>query len=761
MKLSLTYLFLVLLCGVTTAQIVPTPCTGLDCSASHQDSVYFVNAAVTPKIIWGEPIGNCPGTGYRIVSQTAKITPGTPLPLRIVVSDPSKFGIWIDWNDNGLFEASENIYLTNGSPIPHLSSGLNTRTIPAISAATAIPGVHAIRFITVSTGSSPFTTADGSGSCGTGPASLSARYVYGHVQDFYGTVDGTDMKMAQIIGIPLTNIFSSAGTYPLTFKLDNVGVYDIDTCMVTWKLSNGSVNKPSNPGTYTDMMCPTCTSGGTSITASGGTYNFIHFQTLKIDSLGRDTICAWVTSIERGNQFAYQDKFHGNDTICNKALVFPKRDIRMESIVAPAQCPTSLFANQSYPVQVRMENLGDLALSSSTQDSMRFGYIVKQGASVIKQADTLIAISTIISGGTYAYTFNGPSALLFSSNGVYDITAWVTLNRTDIKRGNDTLLGCLRTDLNDCRADSLTVLGVSPFSIGNQYNVKLYVKNIGTKNAINPQVFYKVNGGSVVASVIPSIIAPGNTANVTFSTPFTPSVPGTYTVKSWIKMVDDLNPTNDTVTKTYTINLPPIDARPESVVAPIYIQKGVATPLKVWVENLGSSTMTSYTIEVKEQAAATPISTETVSGTLITPGSKILHTFAATYTPTKDTVILCFKTISPNGATDFNTANDVNCKTYSNPPSSIQSTIQNVSNIELYPNPNHGEFTLQFNLTKPQTLAIEVFNLNGQSVYSKTDSYNTSGAYVIPIELPQIPAGVYYCKIASDNQLVTKKVVIY
>ncbi|MDW8346202.1 MAG: T9SS type A sorting domain-containing protein [Bacteroidia bacterium] len=748
---------------VGLSQATTTPCSGFDCTSNGISALEYPVTG-TPKINW---TGTCPTSGptpgYNSINQTAKIVPGSPQVFKITVTDPSRLGVWVDWNDNGNFEASENIYL---STTPHLSIGVNNITIN-VPTATAIPGNHALRVMTTNTGGPNLTASSAlTSNCGT----LVSTYFFGHIQDYKAVVDGVDMKLDQILGLPLTNIFSSPGSYPISMKLDNVGVYPIDTCYVTWQLSAGSVNKPFNPGVYTAMMCPTCSAGGTMINP-GANYIFAHPQPLVINNLGRDTLCAWVKSVHNGNTVAYQDKFPSNDTLCNKQLVFPKRDMKAEALIEPVQCPTSLFANVQYPVRMTVKNLGDLALNSSNNDSMRIGYYVKLGSTLVDYADTVIKINSIPSGSTFTYKFNAPSSapipstLVLPSNGIYDMWIFVKLFGIEHDGTNDTLGPiCLRADLKNCRADSV-IAESAPFVVGGNYKPRIYIKNVGTKDAINPVVGYSVNGGTPVLSVYPGVITPGSTVSHLFTVPFTPTATGAYTLRAWVKMYDDLDPFNDTATKVITIGAPVIDIRPQSIVSPTYIKAGESTTLSVWIENLGSSVMTDYTIEVREQGATTPISVDIVNGTLVFPGGKILHNFTGTFTPTKDTMVLCFKTMNPNNQVDGNTSNDVLCRTFTPEPiispSSIQDNITpDISNVEIFPNPNHGEFSLQLNSGKVQDIMVEIFNLQGQRMYSSVNTY-LPGAYVVPINLTHLPQGIYYCKIASGNQLVTKKVVIY
>jgi hypothetical protein len=77
--------------------------------------------------------------------------------------------------------------------------------------------------------------------------------------------------------------------------------------------------------------------------------------------------------------------------------------------------------------------------------------------------------------------------------------------------------------------------------------------------------------------------------------------------------------------------------------------------------------------------------------------------------------------------------------------------------IDLYPNPNNGQFNLNFGVDLGEVM-IEVVGLNGQVVYSEQIANATNGA-VKTIQLNNASNGVYFVRIQTANGLVVKRIV--
>ncbi len=79
--------------------------------------------------------------------------------------------------------------------------------------------------------------------------------------------------------------------------------------------------------------------------------------------------------------------------------------------------------------------------------------------------------------------------------------------------------------------------------------------------------------------------------------------------------------------------------------------------------------------------------------------------------------------------------------------------IASEDNIYVYPNPNKGEFFIQFNSNKNRT--FEVYNSIGKLVLqSSTNNSN------VQIDLTNNPRGIYFVKISDENSTSIKKVVL-
>jgi hypothetical protein len=86
----------------------------------------------------------------------------------------------------------------------------------------------------------------------------------------------------------------------------------------------------------------------------------------------------------------------------------------------------------------------------------------------------------------------------------------------------------------------------------------------------------------------------------------------------------------------------------------------------------------------------------------------------------------------------------------------ILSTQQmEINSIAIYPNPSKGIFNIEMGSILPKT--IEVYDLTGKIVYSKKDFSNSSD--LITLDLSAISNGIYFVKIAAENQSVTKRIL--
>ena len=81
-----------------------------------------------------------------------------------------------------------------------------------------------------------------------------------------------------------------------------------------------------------------------------------------------------------------------------------------------------------------------------------------------------------------------------------------------------------------------------------------------------------------------------------------------------------------------------------------------------------------------------------------------------------------------------------------------------MQNFALFPNPNNGNFTIQFNSVSENPIQINVHDIRGREVFTK--NYNHSGLFSENLNLDTLQAGVYLVTVQDGNKKVVKKIII-
>ena len=90
--------------------------------------------------------------------------------------------------------------------------------------------------------------------------------------------------------------------------------------------------------------------------------------------------------------------------------------------------------------------------------------------------------------------------------------------------------------------------------------------------------------------------------------------------------------------------------------------------------------------------------------------------------------------------------------------STLASQDFGLTNFSLYPNPNKGSFTVQFESLTTNEIGVSVHDLRGRTVFEKT--YNNSGLFSQNIQLQAIQTGVYLVTIKDGDKKVVKKIIV-
>jgi hypothetical protein len=83
----------------------------------------------------------------------------------------------------------------------------------------------------------------------------------------------------------------------------------------------------------------------------------------------------------------------------------------------------------------------------------------------------------------------------------------------------------------------------------------------------------------------------------------------------------------------------------------------------------------------------------------------------------------------------------------------LKAAMESLNDFELFPNPNNGSFTLQFNGDGEKE--IEVLDIMGR----KVKEFETEGLE-LQINLTDLKKGIYFVKVQTENKKMTKKVVV-
>ncbi|NRD22253.1 T9SS type A sorting domain-containing protein [Winogradskyella litoriviva] len=81
-----------------------------------------------------------------------------------------------------------------------------------------------------------------------------------------------------------------------------------------------------------------------------------------------------------------------------------------------------------------------------------------------------------------------------------------------------------------------------------------------------------------------------------------------------------------------------------------------------------------------------------------------------------------------------------------------------LDNLNIYPNPNNGEFNIGFNPKTGEAISIDVYDIRGRSIYSNV--YSSVGRFEETIALSNAQSGVYMLTISDGLQKVTKKIIV-
>ncbi len=79
--------------------------------------------------------------------------------------------------------------------------------------------------------------------------------------------------------------------------------------------------------------------------------------------------------------------------------------------------------------------------------------------------------------------------------------------------------------------------------------------------------------------------------------------------------------------------------------------------------------------------------------------------------------------------------------------------------FNIFPNPTHGELSLNFNLQKAGIVKITVIDMIGRSISEQKETY-TIGSHRIDFNLSGQKAGIYFVQVDSPDGKNSKKLIL-
>lgn len=80
------------------------------------------------------------------------------------------------------------------------------------------------------------------------------------------------------------------------------------------------------------------------------------------------------------------------------------------------------------------------------------------------------------------------------------------------------------------------------------------------------------------------------------------------------------------------------------------------------------------------------------------------------------------------------------------------------SSLQVYPNPNDGNFQVAFELENPQDVDLSILDLSGKSVFQK--SLGNQYQYKESVNIQQLPQGLYILKVSVGTASIYRKIII-
>ena len=407
-------------------------------------------------------------------------------------------------------------------------------------------------------------------------------------------------------------------------------------------------------------------------------------------------------------------------------------------VVAITDPSASLLGDTVYP-KITVKNFGLNPLTS-----IPVKYTVNGQLMASETINT-----TLAPGSTVDYTFTQYFKVL--TQPTYTIKAFTTI-AGDYYNGADTSIKVI--NVSPALKDVGIVRIIAPadaVSSGSSISVSITIRNYGSIPVTSVPVAYQRGTQPVVNEIwTGSALNIGDSAIFTFPTAFTVPLGSSFAFSAFTNLSGDAYPINNKITKSISITSMPANAGSITSTAPnggssVCFPIGSTTPIIVTYSVPTISNATNYVWNY--------------TGTNVTfSDTTTTNSVAITFDPSAtdgSLTVYGYNTLGTGGTSPAFAIDII--------PNCTVGIDEEMTDIfwmnQNMPNPANGITSIEYNLPQQGSIAFEIVNMVGQSVYNFKEN-KTSGKHSINLNAKELPDGIYYYSLTYNGKRLVKKMII-
>ena len=87
--------------------------------------------------------------------------------------------------------------------------------------------------------------------------------------------------------------------------------------------------------------------------------------------------------------------------------------------------------------------------------------------------------------------------------------------------------------------------------------------------------------------------------------------------------------------------------------------------------------------------------------------------------------------------------------------------ISKNTDLSIYPNPSSGDLTIKYDVAQRSNVKIDIYDIKGILIKTIIDTQNQhTGKYQIPVNLTELPSGIYIVNLINNEKRFSEKLVI-